>query len=134
MRIKISILLIFVFLISCSSDNKVESMNSNTIDNNQQKLYINLDNTLRQKILEYISTLDIGTDWKDIEQEYKSYFIERSIVGKQNNISKGKIRKIYLKKLDENLVNEKYDEYIFLVFDLDDKLIEKDIVNIKGKK
>lgn len=101
----------------------------------QQKIenYIDLDEKIKKDIVNYINRLKINSDWKNIDKNYKKYFDEDIFIQNKNPNSKitGIMRKIYLKKVDKDLVNEKNDELIYLIYDTNNKLLEK---NIKIKK
>ena len=90
--------------------------------------YIELDNETREKLFKNFEYINIWDSWDKVKKVIDFLTIKHVINGKQIWDFRWYIREIYLKKLNKNLVNEKHDESIYMIFDINDNLIEKSII------
>jgi hypothetical protein len=105
---------------SCGQTNQPSAMNNTVAINFPYEM------TADQKtnFIETVKTLKAGDSYEAIRRIIGNPLDEAIIQGKKyDDPVRGVMATYYLKKNQRNLVNEKKDEYVLLVFDNDKKLV-----------
>lgn len=122
---------VFIVLVinSFGDDNiKMKHRNHGSV----QKYFIEMDKKTQKAFFQRINRIKYGDSIMRIKEIIGEPTCDKKLVGKTGEF-KARVLEYYIKKLDKDLVNEKYDKSVRFIFNRDDKLTEIES-NVEGFK
>jgi hypothetical protein len=106
-------------ILGCSNRNAINRQPQLATPN--KSYYFEIDKAEKQRLLERVGQLHLGTTRKNVIDQLGPPTYDRAAVTKEGK-PLGRTVVYYLKRWEEDLVNEKHDKLLTLQFDTNDRL------------
>jgi hypothetical protein len=117
---------LFLVVMFLSNDvamgNSVESRNMNNLNN--QKYYFEMSKKDQEKFFKNLNSIKIGDSIQKVKKILGEPTYDQTIASKERGEFRARILKYYIRILEKNLVNEKYDRSVRLIFNAQNVLVE----------
>lgn len=121
-RAVIGLLTICMALLSCTS--RIESPNvqgnSNTPGNDDN--FIEMTKEERSNFLSKVRSIDVGDSYSRVIEILGKPTYDQNLAAKDNRF-RIRVLKYYIRKVERNVVNEKYDEVVWFEIDKDSQVV-----------
>lgn len=92
------------------------------VSGDKNKPFLELTKEQKLTLIENLKKVKLGDNREEVEAIIGKPWRDELVVPKESNKPTGRLVTYYVRKLDKDLVNEKYDQFVLLRFDTGDKL------------